>query len=180
MKTWIVLFRGINVGGNNLLPMKELSEILAGVGCSDVRTYIQSGNVVFTMGGTTAARLSKLIGAAVLKRKGFAPKILLLSVQDFEQALASNPLTAAEAIPKSLHLFFLSEEPDPATLNALEPIKSDSEDFALSGRVFYLHTPDGLGRSKLAANVEKKLGVDATARNWRTASKLREMARQAN
>lgn len=178
MDTWIALFRGINVGGNNLLPMKELAVMLDSIGCSHVRTYIQSGNVVFRKSGATAPQLSKLIGETVLNRKGFEPKIFLLSARQLEGAVASNPFQKAETNPKALHVFFLAEEPTSAKLNALDDIQSDSEEFSLSGRVFYLHAPDGIGRSKLAAKAEKILGVDATARNWRTVSKLLELAKE--
>ena len=172
MRTWIALFRGINVGGNNPLPMNELAAMLEGIGCSGVRTYIQSGNVVFRKDGIESAQLSRLIGETVLHSKGFEPKVILLSANELEGALTANPFPEAAAEPKTLHAYFLSQEAKSAQLVAMNEIKSASEEFSLSARVFYLHAPDGIGRSKLAANVEKLLGVDATARNWRTVSML--------
>lgn len=179
MTTWVALFRGINVGGNNLLPMKDLCKLLDSIGCSRVRTYIQSGNVVFTKDGAKAPQLSKLIGAAVRNDKGFEPKVLLLSAQELERALVANPFPEAEGDPGTLHVFFLSQKPKSAKLSAMNEIKTDSEKFSLSDSVFYLYAPDGIGRSKLAAKAEKLLGVDATARNWRTASKLLELAKES-
>jgi uncharacterized protein (DUF1697 family) len=178
MATWIAFFRGINVGGNNKLPMKELAALLAGEGLSDVATYIQSGNAVFRSARATAASLEKRIGAAVAKQHGFQPRVLVLSVAELEQAIAANPFPQADEDPKRLHLFFLAQKPSSAKLDALEKLKADSEAFALIDKVFYLYTPEGFGVSKLAERAEKHLGVDATARNWRTVGKVLEMARR--
>ena len=175
MRTWIALFRGINVGGNNLLPMKELSTMLESIGCSNIRTYIQSGNVVFDKDGIESPQLSRLIGETVLNSKGFEPKVLLLSAKELEGVVESNPFPDAETDPKTLHVFFLSKQAKSAQLSAMREIKAESENFSLAARAFYLHAPDGVGRSRLAAKAEKLLGVDTTARNWRTVSKLLEL-----
>ena len=90
----------------------------------------------------------------------------------------SNPFPEAESEPKTLHLYFLFSPPERPDLDALERIKGDRERFVLSEGVFYLHAPDGIGRSRLAANAEKLLGVPATARNWRTIRKVMDMADQ--
>ncbi|HIA16949.1 MAG TPA: DUF1697 domain-containing protein, partial [Dehalococcoidia bacterium] len=92
-------------------------------------------------------------------------------------AIASNPFPQAEEHPNTLHLYFLSEPPHDPDNDALNALKSDSEQFVLTDNVFYLHAPGGIGQSKLAARAERLLGVDATARNWRTVSKIEEMAR---
>jgi uncharacterized protein (DUF1697 family) len=176
MTTWIAFFRGINVGGRNILPMKELQGLLSEIGCVDVVTYIQSGNVVFRHKGGQASNLSKKIRQAVLDRFHFEPHVLLMSVKDLQSALLANPFPAAADNPKTLHLYFLSSAPTDADIDGLEKIKSTSENFELIEQVFYLHAPDGIGRSKLAARVEKLLGVPATGRNWRTAQKVLELA----
>ena len=180
MSIWIALLRGINVGGNNLLPMKDLVAVLEELGCTNVSTYIQSGNVVFERPRNDAMRLSKRIGNTVLKNHSFKPRTLVLTADEFENAVVSNPFPDAEVSPKSLQIFFLSEEPTSPEFEMLNSIKSRNESYALIEKVFYLHAPDGIGRSKLAARVEKLLGVNATARNWRTVSKLLEMARRSN
>ena len=95
-----------------------------------------------------------------------------------ERAIRSNPYSEAESEPKTLHLYFLAASPESPDLDALEGIKGDRERFVLGDGVFYLHAPDGIGRSKLAANIEKLLGVPVTARNWRTVRKVMEMAQQ--
>lgn len=180
MNTWIALFRGINVGGNNLLPMKSLSSLIEDLGGSNVQTYIQSGNVVFRAASNDGAGLSKRIVAAVMKAHGFAPRVMLLTRSELKQAVCANPFKHAEAAPKSLHLAFLEEPPRRADLEGLNAIKRADESFALGKRVFYLHTPAGFGDSKLAGRYEKLLGVAATARNWNTVMKLRAMAEESS
>ena len=177
MNTWIALFRGINVGGNNLLPMKELTAVLEGVGCTHVKTYIQSGNVVFRKAGSKAPQLARLIEKAILGSHAFAPKVVLLTVAELQAAVGSNPFPEAEADPKSLHLFFLATPAGSPDIDSLNAIRAGNERFSLAGDTFYLHAPDGVGRSRLAARAEKLLGVSGTARNWRTVSKVLDLAR---
>jgi uncharacterized protein (DUF1697 family) len=176
MKPYIALFRGINVGGRNKLPMRELKEVLNGLGLRNIQTYIQSGNVVFQGGKRNLSELASEISAAIRKSHGFTPSVILLELGAFEKAIASNPYPEAEAEPKTLHLYFLDSLPEDPDLEGLEGLRRENERFALMGKVFYLHAPDGIGRSKLAARVEKSLGVPATARNWRSVCKIMEMA----
>ncbi len=178
MSTFVALFRGINVGGHNLLPMRELKAVLGDLGLRDIATYIQSGNVVFAAEQTDKAALAATIREAVAHSHGFAPQILLLTAEEFVQAVAANPYPEAEEEPKTLHLYFLAEEPSHPDLEKLEAMRRENECFALTNKVFYLHAPDGIGRSKLAAGVEKALGVTVTARNWRSVIKIMEMAKR--
>jgi len=157
--------------------MKELAALLQGEGLADVRTYIQSGNAVFRCTAASANSLASRIGRVVHQAKGFHPKVVVLSVKELERAASNNPFPKAESQPKTLHLFFLSEDPLGADLASLNRLRSGKEAFALRGKVFYLHTPDGFGVSKLAANAERHIHVVATARNWNTVTKLLEMAR---
>ena len=101
MQTYIALFRGINVGGTGSLPMKELAALLQDLGCREVRTYIQSGNAVFASPEPDATRLAAAIGAEVKARRGFEPKVLLLSRAEFEQAAATNRYTEGESDPQA-------------------------------------------------------------------------------
>jgi uncharacterized protein (DUF1697 family) len=180
MKTYIALFRGINVGGSHMLPMKNLKALLEQNGCVDVQTYIQSGNAIFRSAVSHGDRLAKQVTAAVLRSSGFEPRVLVLTLNDLERAAANNPFAEAEENPKSVHLFFLAEPPTKPDLKSMEALKATTERFALKGKVLYLHTPDGFGRSKLAARAERLLGVDATARNWRTVTTLLDMAKVSN
>ena len=176
MKTWIALFRGINVMGNNKLPMKDLAQLLRRLKFKDVRTYIQSGNAVFA-GAGSAASLAARIGAAVERQFGFRPYVVLLEAREVAQAVAKNPFPEGEAIPTSLHLWFLEERPAAAGAVALEACRAASERFALRGKVLYLHAPEGFGTSKLAARAERSLCTRGTARNWRTVTTLLAIAR---
>ncbi|HEX5337768.1 MAG TPA: DUF1697 domain-containing protein, partial [Gallionella sp.] len=168
MTTLIALLRGINIGGNHKLPMKELAALLTDMGLRDVRTYIQSGNVVFRCDVKDKAALAEKISLAIEARYGFAPQVLLLDADELRNAMENNPYSEAEATPASLSLLFLTETPSHPELKAMETLRTSSERFKLAGKVFYLHAPDGFGRSRLAAQAEKLLGVPATGRNWNT------------
>lgn len=176
MNTFIGLLRGINVGGNNKLPMKELVTVLEGLGLRNVATYIQSGNVVFQSERTDTAALAGEITAAIGKSHGFAPQMFLLTTAELQAAITANPFPEGEPEPKSLLLFFLDALPVNLDLQPLEKLKTENERFALIDKVFYLHAPDGMGRSKLAEKVGQGWKVGITARNWRTVTTLREMA----
>jgi uncharacterized protein (DUF1697 family) len=176
MSTYIALFRGINVGGKNSLPMRALVALLEELGVGNIRTYIQSGNAIFQSAENDASQLSRKISAEIKKHHGFEPHVLLLSLEELEKAMGDNPFPDAETEPGSLHLGFLASVPENPDLEKLESIKTESERFHLKGSVFYLHAPEGIGRSRLAASAEKLLGVPMTDRNWRTVCKLREMA----
>jgi uncharacterized protein (DUF1697 family) len=175
MSTWVAFLRGIG-GGIRPMLMKDLQAALQGLGLTDVRTYIQSGNVVFRRSRATAAKLEAQIAQAIVDEFGFESKVIVLSARELAQAAAGNPFAQADARPAAVHLFFLARRapnPDVATMTRL---KTASETFVLAGRVLYLHTPDGFGTSKLAARIEKLLGVPATARNWRTVTKMLALA----
>jgi uncharacterized protein (DUF1697 family) len=178
MKTYIALFRGINVGGNNVLPMKELVARLESIGAQNVKTYVQSGNAVFQSEETSAPTLSNTISITIKKRRVFKPQVLMLELEELQKAVESNPLPEAESEPKTLHLHFLDSVPKNPDFDALESIKTDRERFVLKDSVLYLNAPDGIGRSKLAANTEKLLGVSMTGRNWRTVCKVIAMAKE--
>ena len=176
MNVYLALIRGINVGGSNLLPMKELKQLFEQHGCADVQTYIQSGNVVFRSTDANAARLAARVTAAVAKARGFEPRLMVLTRTELERAAAGNPFPEAADHPQHVHLFFLAEPAKSADLKSMNALKTPTERFVLKGRVLYLHTPGGFGSSKLAARVERLLGVDATARNWRTVTTLLSLA----
>lgn len=180
MATWIGLFRGINVGGNNILPMARLKSDLEALKLSNVRTYIQSGNVVFDSSARAAASLTRKIVLRIEEQHGFRPHLLLLHPEDLVSAIESNPFPAAVAQPSTLHFFFLAGRATNADSKALERARSPSENYKLTESVFYLHAPEGVGRSRLAANAEKHLGVVTTSRNYRTVEKLLSMATRAD
>jgi uncharacterized protein (DUF1697 family) len=176
MNTMIMLLRGINVGGKNILRMAELRAVLQEIGLEQVKTYIQSGNVVFQSAKNDRDGLVEEISMAIEKSHGLNPQILLLTVGEWQEAMAANPFPEGESEPKNLHLFFLASIPDNPDFGKLEALEAESEQFQLIDHVFYLYAPEGIGRSKLATSVEKALGVPVTARNWRTVEKIMDMA----
>lgn len=174
MPIYFALFRGINVGGKNLLPMKTLTELMEREGFVETKTYIQSGNVLFKSSTAEAKRFAKVLGKAIQMSRGFEPDIFVLSLSELEDAVHANPFPADN--PKALHLYFLAQVPEKPDFEGLNKVKVPSERFELIGKVFYLYAPEGIGRSKLAAKVEKQMGVKATARNWATVTALLQMA----
>ncbi len=182
MKTWIALLRAVNVGGRNKLPMKMFASELEAIGLADVKTYIQSGNVVFRCPQERGTTLAAEISASVRACFGFTPHVAVISAEDLAAAVTANPFPEAvsEMEGKTVHLFFLAESPPIVPLPAvdkdrLETARRPSERWQLQGGVFYLHTPQGFADSKLAAQAEKILGVPTTARNWRTACALLDL-----
>lgn len=178
MNTFIALFRGINVGGHNKLPMKGLRELMGYLGYQNVKSYIQTGNVVFQTEENNKREISGNISSAVEESYGFKPNVLLLELEEMKEAIDSNPFPEAESEPKSLHLNFCVSEPSDPDLESLEIFRKESERFELKGRVFYLHAPEGIGRSKLAGKTEKLCGVSMTGRNWRTVQKVMELSEE--
>jgi len=174
---YVALIRGINVGGKNILPMAQLVTILESMCYEDIQSYIQSGNLVFSSGKKIGAKGPADISRAIYKEMGFEPQVMLLSVKQLQDAINNNPFPTNDG--KALHFFFLESLPENPNTEKLFSLKIESEKFVLNGKVFYLYAPEGVGRSKLAAAVEKVIGVPLTARNWNTVSKLATMTKSA-
>lgn len=173
MAARVVLLRAVNVGGRNKLKMAPLRELLSEAGFARVRSHLQSGNLVLES-ALEGEEVAAGVGQAIEAEHGFRPEVLVLSAGELEAALAANPYAAED--PRRVQLYFLAAPAEHADLGALEELRAEREAFTLSERVLYLHAPDGIGRSKLAARAERLLGVAATARNLRTASALLELA----
>jgi len=173
MNNYVALFRGINVGGNNILPMKDLKQIMADLGYQDINTYIQSGNVTFRSIAPMTTEAEIKLSKAIENKKGFTPKVIFKAAAAFANAINQNPFPTEDG--KALHFFFLSSTPSEENLEKLTAMRSEGEAFKLIADVFYLYAPKGIGRSKLAAGAEKALGVPVTARNWNTVEKLETM-----
>lgn len=177
MPTFVALLRSINAGGFNTLTSKDFVTLLENLELTNIKTYIQTGNAIFQTTAKDAKQLPTKIQTAIKEHHGFAPEAIVLSLSELESAIAQNPYPKADDDPKSLHLIFLKSKPKNPDLDTLGKIKKESEAFKLSEKVFYFYAPEGVGRSKAAAKIEKCLGVSGTARNWRTVNKLLEMAR---
>lgn len=170
MKTWIALIRGINVGGKHKVPMKELVKHMENEGFANVKTYIQSGNVVFDYAKKPGDEISILIQ----EKFGFWPEVFILNATDLKTCMANNPYRKAEG--KAVHFFFFDKAPKLVDFAFLDSLKVKSEEYKLVDKVFYLHAPDGIGRSKLTEKMGKAFtGVTMTARNLNTINKLAEM-----
>ncbi|MCY3952246.1 MAG: DUF1697 domain-containing protein [bacterium] len=175
MTTWIVLLRGVNVGGRHKLPMAALRELLVEVGFENVRTYIQSGNIVLDSPDGDRESVARLIRDAIEGRFGFAPHAFVLDIDAFDAAIAANPFPQGTQDPKAVHFFFLAE-PDPtADLDGLRELATQGEEFVLTEEVFYLHAPNGFGRSKLVERLHRFVGTETTARNYRSVRAIRAL-----
>lgn len=174
--TWVALLRGINVGGRNKLPMKELVDLFETLGFKDPRSYIQSGNVIF--GGTAAAarKAPGLVTAGIRKRWGYDIPVITRSAAELVAAVKRNPF-AKHADPAHLYIAFLAAKPSAARVATLDPDRSPGDRFEVLGREIHLHAPNGSARSKLTNQYfDSKLSTVSTARNWRTVHKLIELA----
>jgi uncharacterized protein (DUF1697 family) len=176
--TYAALLRGINVGGAKKVPMAELRTLMEGLGHGGVRTYLQSGQAVFTSDHGDAESLAAELTAAIEKHFGFSVDVLVRD-HAYLAAIADNcPFPAAELEAKQLHVTYFSEPVDAARFAAVDQPAFLPEEFGLGDRALYLYTPDGLGRSKLAEQLAKprvNKGLIATTRNWNTVVKLVEM-----
>ena len=173
--TYIALFRAINVGGKQPLPMKPLCALLEGVGLQAVQSYIQSGNVVFRS-DRLPSELTSEIAEAVMQEHGFRPQLLLLDETQFSSSVKNIPFDC----DKGLHLFFLFTPSISPDLQRLDVLKSASEKFQLKEQVFDLYAPDGIGRSRLVSQLGKCLGVEVTGRNWNTVKRVMGMVEGSN
>lgn len=172
----VALLRGINVGGRNKLAMRELAAIFADAGCTDVTTYIQSGNVVFRASAELAIRIPKLITNVIAERFDLRVPVVMRSGAEFHQVVAGNPYLEIEPDFTKLHVVFLADSPESAASGSLDPDRSPPDSFQIQGSEIYLHLPNGAARTKFSnAYFDSKLGTTSTARNWRTVLKLNEL-----
>jgi uncharacterized protein (DUF1697 family) len=175
MPTLVAMLRGINVGSHNRLSMADLGGVVESAGGEHVRTYVQSGNVVFD--GRLAARsdAAAVIAAALQRTNGLTVEVITRSASELAK-LAATP-RFAEADLASLHVTFLDRAPDAERVAAIDRARFEPDVFEVVGREVHLHCPNGYGRSKLSnAFFEKRLGVAATTRNWKTVTALAEMS----
>jgi len=177
----VALLRGINVGGKNKLPMKELAAMFTEAGCQDVRTYLQSGNVVFQATNTLASRAPSLVTGAISKRFGFDVPILTRTASEISEVVSSHPFLQREpalerpSATQPLHVVFLARRPTANRIAALEPERSPPDRFLVRGREIFLCCPKGLARTRLTnAYFDSKLATTTTVRSWKTVLQLLE------
>lgn len=174
-RVFILLFRGINVGGNKVVRMETLRRVLAEGGFGKVTTYIQSGNVVLTSDMDEDSILA-LVGRVFAETFGFSSRPSIRSREAWARLIAENPFAAEVAADgRVVHAVILNGSPAAEALAALRALATTEVIEARDG-VLYLYTPDGFGRSKVSEMLDRVLKVPLTARNWNTVLKLQEMA----
>jgi uncharacterized protein (DUF1697 family) len=176
----LALIRGINVGGKNKLPMRDLTAIFESAGCANVRTFIQSGNVIFTAGSKLCDTLAASVASDISDRFGYRTPVILRTAEQLRQVVSNNPfLTSTEApedVLKALHVMFLADSPAPERIALLDPDRSPPDTFAVRGQEIYLRLPNGAGTSKLTnAWFDSRLATVSTSRNWKTVTSLLRM-----
>jgi uncharacterized protein (DUF1697 family) len=178
MSQRILLLRGINLGPNRRVAMPKLREVLSEAGMKDVRTYVQSGNVVVSSGKSPDG-LARDTERAIAEEFGFDVDVVVRTRDELAAVVELNPLGHVATNPKRYQVSFLSAEPNPEIVQQMAALAAESERFVAIGRELYAWHPEGVARSKLWAGLAgTKLGVTATARNWTTVTTLLEMADQ--
>lgn len=173
---YIALLRGINISGHRIIKMADLRSNLNKLGLKGLRTYIQSGNILFES-EEKKQTLSAMISKSIMENFGYEVPVFILSPATLLKAVAQNPFP--EAQPNRLYLTFFSSSVKPIGFGEIEKLKKDNEHLILKANILYFHCPDGAARSKINNNlIEKKFGCSATTRNWRTTTKLVQMLNQ--
>jgi uncharacterized protein (DUF1697 family) len=174
--SYIALLRGINVGGK-MLKMADLLSAIDGFGYGNPRTYLQSGNLVFSASKIDIAIEARRISGAIATASGLEVPVIIRSAAEWSEIMDANPFPDAVSLPKTLSVFLLDSMPEQKRLAEFNARDFGRDSWRLIGSAIYVHTPDGFGKSKLAASIEKGLKVAMTARNWNTMIALDEMAR---
>ncbi len=180
MPIYIALLRGINVGGNKKIKMDQLRASLQAMGLEQVKTYIQSGNIVFKSANASPSVLSRKIEAKILGDFGHSVSVITRRADELDRTIADNPFLKDKKIdPEKLHVMFLSEVPDSAALKKLESLTTPPDQFRCLGKELHFYLPNGVAESVLMKKpVDRILAVVTTTRNWRTVNTLRQMCQE--
>ncbi len=173
------MLRGINVSGQKKINMEKLKRLYESLDLKNVRTYIQSGNVIFECHDTNISKLTSKIEEKIKQSLGFSVVVLIRTKKEFQQLIENNPFyrKGKKIVPNfMLHFYHALQTNSP--MKEIEKVKSESEGLFISGKEIYLFCPNGYGKTKLSNNFfEKKLNVSATTRNWKTVNKLFDIAK---
>lgn len=174
------LLRGVNVGGHHKIRMDALRELYESLGLEEVRTFIQSGNVLFRAGAPDAGQLAARLESALDRTFGFRPRVVLRTVGELREVVAQNPFAGREGLdPSRLAVIFLSGEPSPEARRRALAIEASPEELHISGRELWIYYPNGMARPRLVASaLEKVLGIQGTGRNWNSVTKLLALAEE--
>jgi len=177
MQVVIALIRGGNLAGHHQIKMEVLRALCESLGLCDPQTYIQSGNVVFSTKERDLPKLARRIEAAIEKKAGFRPDVILRTTDEIRDVISRNPFSKrAEIEPAKLIVTFLADEPAAQVKEQVIGIKGHPEEIHVRGREVYIYFPDGMGQSKLNPVLSRILKNTGTARNWNTINKLLQMA----
>lgn len=174
MQTYISILRGINVSGHRIIKMDALKKLCLSLDFYNIKTYIQSGNIIFEAIPTESKIISNRLKIAIEKEFGFDVPVITLTQSELESIITSNPYVNDKSKdPSFFHITFLSDWPIEQNIEQLTPIDLKKDNYKIIDKVIYLFCPDGYSNSKLTNNLfEKKLKVTATTRNWKTANEL--------
>lgn len=179
METKIAILRGINVGGKRKILMADLKELMKSIGYQNIQTYIQSGNLIFKVEDNLQNNeIEQKIENVILKKYDFEVPVIVLSADEMETAIATNPFYEADADISKLHLTFLNELPDNNKLALVESFDYSPDKFKIIEKNAFIYCEDSYHKSKLTNDFfERKLKVKATTRNWKTVLKLWELSK---
>jgi uncharacterized protein (DUF1697 family) len=181
MQTYISFLRGVNMTGHNSIKMSDLADLFIKSGIDDAKTYIQSGNVIFSdPGNITAKALSVKIEQAILEKFNYIIPVMIRTYQELYSMLLYNPfLQEPDFSPAKMAVIFLHEEPTDSQIKKVADIDYPPDKFRIIGRDIFIYCPNGFGRTKLYTNFfENKMGVKGTARNWKTITTLLALAKK--
>lgn len=179
MQAIIAMLRGVNLGPHNRISMDALRALYGSLKLRNAQTYVQSGNVVFSSNERNLSALSRRIDEAFEKTFGFRAAVILRTAAELWEVIAKNPFAGRKDVePNKLLVTFLAEELSPEARKQLEAIKVGLEEIKAHARELYVYFPNGVGRSKLPAAMDRVLKRSGTARNWNSVTTLQEMAEQ--
>ena len=174
MKVYVALLRGVNVAGHARISMEELRTGFESLGFERVRTFIQSGSVVFEHRTAIVTGLVERLEKGIKARFGLDVRVIVRTREEMSRVIENIPFRADEH--DKAHVTFLSAEPEDIPTREIEAVKDRTEKFLVSGPEVYIYCPNGYGKSKLSNSFfERKLKVSATTRNWRTVNVLYKM-----
>ena len=175
---FISLLRGINVSGYRVIKMDALKSACSEIGLENVRTYVQSGNLVFESNLSDIKEVSQSISRKIHESFGFDVPVITITAKELEQVIAGNPFSKKSSMDSTFfHVAFLSEAPNAQSIEKLQEIEVKRDEFALIGKAMYLYCPDGYSKSRLTNSfLEARLKVTATTRNWKTTNELFRIA----
>ncbi|HRG58717.1 MAG TPA: DUF1697 domain-containing protein [Bacteroidia bacterium] len=181
MTTYISLLRGINVSGYNIIKMDHLKKMMNSLGFEHVKTYIQSGNIIYQSKQNDISKLSENIKNEILKVFGFDVQVQTLTMDSLEKVIFNNPYAKPPFNLALLHVTFLSAIPTPEKIDFLKTVEIKNDSFEIIEQSMYLYCRNGYGNSKLTNTfIENKLKVGTTTRNWKTCNELFNIAKKVN